>query len=202
MNPDTPPPRAVEQGPGPERLPLPPMAQMDDAQRAAAQALIDGPRKAVYGPFVPLMRTPALLDRVAALGEALRFGGTLDPRVRELVTCAAAAHVGNQFEWVMHQPLAAAAGVSTGALEALRLGRRPAGLAADEQAAIDVATELMQRHSVSQPTWDQACATFGEPGVVELTTLVGYFVMVSWVMNAAHTPSRPTTVVPLPAHPL
>ena len=202
MTPDTPPPRAVEQGPGPERLPLPPMAQMSDTQRAAAQALIDGPRKAVYGPFVPLMRTPALLDRVAALGEALRFGGTLDARVRELVTAAAAAHVGNQFEWVMHQPLALAAGVSAEALEAIRLGRRPAGLAADEQVAIDVATELMQRHSVSGPTWTQACATFGEPGVVELTTLVGYFVMVSWLMNAAHTPSRPTTVLPLPAHPL
>jgi 4-carboxymuconolactone decarboxylase len=202
MNPDTPPPRAIEQGPGPERLPLPPMDAMDDAQRAAAQALIDGPRKAVYGPFVPLMRTPALLDRVAALGEALRFGGKLDTRVRELVTCAAAAHVGNQFEWVMHHPLAAAAGVSTAALEDMRLGRRPEGLAADEQAAIDVAVELMQRHSVSEPTWAHACATFGEPGVVELATLVGYFVMVSWVMNAAHTPSRPTTVLPLPAHPL
>ena len=202
MKPDTPPPRAVEQGPGPERLPLPPMAEMSEAQRAAAQALIDGPRKAVYGPFVPLMRTPALLDRVAALGEALRFGGTLDPRVRELVTAAAAAHVGNQFEWVMHQPLALAAGVSADALEAVRLGRRPAGLAADEQVALDVATELMQRHSVSAPTWALACATFSEAGVVELTTLVGYFVMVSWVMNAAHTPSRPTTVVPLPAHPL
>ena len=202
MTPDTPPPRAVEQGPGPERLPLPPMAEMNDAQRAAAQALIDGPRKAVYGPFVPLMRTPALLDRVAALGEALRFGGTLDTRVRELVTAAAAAHVGNQFEWVMHQPLAVAAGVSAEALEAIRLGRRPPGLATDEQVAIDVATELMQRHSVSEPTWTQACATFGEPGVVELTTLVGYFVMVSWVMNAAHTPSRPASVVPLPAHPL
>jgi 4-carboxymuconolactone decarboxylase len=202
MNPDTPQPRPVEQGPGPERLPLPPMDAMDDAQRAAAQALIDGPRKAVYGPFVPLMRTPALLDRVAALGEALRFGGQLDTRVRELVTCAAAAHVGNQFEWVMHQPLAAAAGVSTEALEAIRLGRRPEGLAADEQVAIDVAMELMQRHSVSEPTWARACAAFGEPGVVELTTLVGYFVMVSWVMNAAHTPSRPTTVLPLPTHPL
>ena len=202
MNPDTPPPRAVEQGPGPERLPLPPMTAMDDAQRAAAQALIDGPRKAVYGPFVPLMRTPALLDRVAALGEALRFGGGLDARVRELVTCAAAAHVGNQFEWVMHQPLAAAAGVSTDALEAVRLGRRPEGLAPDEQVAIDFATELMQRHGVSDLSWQRASATFGESGVVELATLIGYFVMVSWLMNAAHTPSRATTVMPLPAHPL
>jgi 4-carboxymuconolactone decarboxylase len=102
----------------------------------------------------------------------------------------------------MHQPLAAAAGVSIDALEAVRLGRRPEGLATDEQAAIDVATELMQRHGVCDHTWQRACATFGESGVVELTALVGYFVMVSWVMNAARTPSRPTTVLPLLAHPL
>jgi 4-carboxymuconolactone decarboxylase len=179
------------------------MEALDDAQRAAAQALIDGPRKAVYGPFVPLLRVPALLDRVAQLGEALRFGGTLDARVRELVTCAAASTVGNQFEWVMHQPLALAAGVDAAALEAVRLGARPEGLAADEQAALDFAEELMRRHGVADPTWQRACERLGEAGAVELATLVGYFVMVSWVMNAARTPSRPTAeVVPLPAHPL
>ena len=42
----------------------------------------------------------------------------------------------------------------------------------------------------------------GEAGVVELATLVGYFVMVSWVMNVAHTPSRQTAAVaPLPPLP-
>ena len=43
----------------------------------------------------------------------------------------------------------------------------------------------------------------GEAGVVELSTLVGYFAMVSWVMNVARTPSRPTAeAAPLPSHPL
>lgn len=193
----------VSQGGGPERLPLPPMEAMDAAQRAAAQALIDGPRKAVYGPFVPLMRAPALLDRVAQLGEALRFGGQLDARVRELATCAAAAAVGNQFEWVMHQPLALAAGVSAAALEAVRVGARPQELAAHEQLAYDFTTELLQRNGVADATYQRTCDAFGEAGVVELATLVGYFVMVSWVMNVARTPSRPTAqVTPLPGHPL
>ena len=31
---------------------------------------------------------------------------------------------------------------------------------------------------------------FGEAGVVELSTLIGYFVMVSWIMNVARTPSQ------------
>lgn len=196
-------PQPVSQGQGPERLPLPPMEALDEAQRAAAQALIDGPRKAVYGPFVPLLRTPVLLDRVAQLGEVLRFNGTLAARVRELVIAASAAAVGNQFEWVMHQPLAQAAGVDAAALEALRVGARPQGLAGDEQVALDFADELLRRHGVSDASYARTLELFGEAGVVELATLVGYFVMVSWVMNVARTPSRPTQdVVPLPSHPL
>lgn len=195
-------PRPLPQGSGPERLPLPPMEALDDAQRAAAQALIDGPRKAVYGPFVPLLRKPALLDRVAQLGEALRFGSALDARVRELVTSAAAAAVGNQFEWVMHEPLARAAGVSAAALEAVRTGSRPEGLAVDEQVALDFAQEVLRQHGVADATYARTLQQFGEGGVVELATLVGYFVMVSWVMNVARTPSRPAAgVTPLPRGP-
>ncbi|WP_308605743.1 hypothetical protein [Massilia sp. DJPM01] len=42
---------------------LGPMAaeQLTAAQQAAAQAIIDGPRGALYGPFVPLLRSPELI---------------------------------------------------------------------------------------------------------------------------------------------
>jgi 4-carboxymuconolactone decarboxylase len=172
-----------------ERLPMPPTGSLDEAQRVAAQALIDGPRKGVYGPFLPLLRSPGLLDRVANLGEHLRFQGALDARVRELAICVAARHVSNQFEWVMHAPLAVKAGVSPQAIEALRQGVRLRCLAADEEDALDFAQELLGRHGVSDPTYQSALARWGEQGVVELTTLLGYFVMVSWLMNVARTPA-------------
>ena len=171
-----------------ERLPMPANESMTDAQRSAAQALIDGPRKAVFGPFVPLLQSPVLMERVGAVGEYLRFDSTLEPRVRELVTCAVARHVGNQFEWVVHAPAAVKAGVSADAVEALRLGRRPSPLNSDEQLGLDFAFELLQHHGVSEPTYAAAVSHFGERAVVDLTALVGYFVMVCWVMNVAHTP--------------
>ena len=179
-----------------ERLPLPPAASLDEAQRLAAQALIDGPRKGVYGPFLPLLRSPELLDRVAALGEHLRFRSVLDARLRELVICVAARHVSNQFEWVMHAPLALKAGVSPQAIEALRQGVRPRCLADDEADAFDFAQEVLNRHGVGDPTYQSALARWGEQGVVELTTLLGYFTMVSWLMNVARTPARAGAAVP------
>ncbi len=172
-----------------ERLPLPPMAALDPAQRAAAQALIDGPRRGVYGPFVPLLRCPALLEQVANVGEQLRFHGQLDPRIRELVTCAAARHVSNQFEWVMHAPLALKAGVALQAIEALRQGAQPRGLAPDEEDALDFAQELLATNGVCDATYQSALTRWGERGVVEITMLLGYFTMVSWLMNVARTPA-------------
>ena len=186
-----------------ERLPLPATEAMDAAQREAAAQLIAGPRKGVYGPFVPLLRSPQLMERVGKVGETLRFEGVLDARIRELVTCAVARHVSNQFEWLMHAPLAVKAGVAPQALEALRVGARPRGLPRDEEVALDFSAELLQRNGVSEPVWAEAQAQFGEQGVVELTVLIGYFVMVSWLMNAAHTPAQAGAQGdPLPPFPL
>jgi len=182
----------TEQGfsaPARERLPMLAAEAMNDAQRAVAQALVDGPRKGIFGPFLPLLRSPDLLERVAKLGETLRFGSGLDARVRELVTCATARHQGNQFEWLMHAPLAVHAGVSADSVESLRLGARPRGLQAEEEIALDFTHELLRTHGVSDPTYTAALTTFGEAGVVELTTLIGYFTMVNWVMNVARTPA-------------
>jgi 4-carboxymuconolactone decarboxylase len=182
---------------------MPDAGAMNAAQKEAAQALIDGPRKGVYGPFLPLLRSPQLLDRVASLGEYLRFGSVLDARIRELSICAAARHVSNQFEWLMHAPLAVKAGVAAAAIEALGVGARPQGLQADEQLALDFTQELLRSNGTSDPTYQAAAAQFGEQGVVELTILVGYFVMVSWVMNVAHTPAMAGAQgAPLQAFPL
>lgn len=186
-------PQPLPQGyaqPGGERLPLPPEAAMTPQQREAAQALINGPRKGVYGPFLPLLRSPVLLDRIARTGEYLRFESVLDARIRELVTCAVARHVSNQFEWTMHAPLAVKAGVAEATVEALRLGARPKNLPPDEEAALDFTCELLQTHGTSDPTYAAALRAFGEQGVVELATLVGYFAMVSWLMNVARTPAQ------------
>jgi 4-carboxymuconolactone decarboxylase len=48
----------------------------------------------------------------------------------------------------------------------------------------------MSTHGVSDVSYSDALASFGEDGVVELAALIGYFAMVCWVMNAARTPSQ------------
>lgn len=183
---------AVSQGfsvPPQERLPMMTRQAMSAAQHEAADALIAGPRKAVFGPFIPLLRSPELMSRVGKVGEYLRFDSLLEVRIRELSMCLVARHVSNQFEWLMHAPLALKAGVPQASLDAIAEGRYPHSTAPDEAAAVDLVTELLQHHGVSDSSYAAALSVFGEQGVVELSTLVGYFAMVCWVMNVARTPT-------------
>lgn len=179
-----------------ERLPMPERSAMNDAQRAAADAIMAGPRKAIFGPFIALLQTPALMERIGRTGETLRFDGTLPERIRELTICVVARNTSNQFEWQTHAPLAVKAGVALAAIDALAAGRRPRGLTMDEETALDFVEELMLRHGVSDATYADAENAFGQPGVVELTTLIGYFSMVCWIMNVARTPGNTVTSTP------
>lgn len=187
------------QGFGPstaERLPIPEREAMSEAQRAAADAIINGPRKAIFGPFVPLLQTPVLMERIGKTGEALRFEGTLPDRIRELAICVVARETGNQFEWQTHAPLAVKAGVAPDAIDSLAAGRRPRGLPADEECAVDFVTELMRRHGVSDATYAESASCFGATGTVELTALAGYFAMACWIMNVARTPGPRDSKIP------
>jgi 4-carboxymuconolactone decarboxylase len=185
-----------------ERLPLLARDTMTEAQRAAAEGIITGPRKAIFGPFVPLLQSPVLMEWIGKTGEALRFSGSLPERIRELAICMVARETSNQFEWQTHAPKAVEAGVARETIDAVGAGRRPRGLTSGEDAVTDFVAELMQRHGVSDRTYEEAVRHFGEPGVVELTTLVGYFVMVCWVMNVARTPGPAgSPTVPLEALP-
>jgi 4-carboxymuconolactone decarboxylase len=76
------------------------------------------------------------------------------------------------------------------------VGRRPHGLHAGAACAYEFASELMQKNGVSDPTYAEAVACFGEPGAVELTALIGYFTMVCWVMNVARTPGPAGSAAP------
>jgi 4-carboxymuconolactone decarboxylase len=172
-----------------ERMPPLDPAQMDDAQRRAAEVLINGPRKGVIGPFIALMRSPELVDRMGRVGEYLRFQSAIPARLNELAIAITAHHTSNAFEWVLHVPLAEKAGVARETLEAIGRGERPARMAQDEAVVHDFVIELLRTSFVADARYDAAVALLGERGVVDLVATVGYFVAVCLVMNVAGTPA-------------
>ena len=57
-------------------------------------------------PFAPLMHHPPLAERVAAVGEYLRYEATLPGDIRELAIIITARHVSQPYEWAADVPLA------------------------------------------------------------------------------------------------
>lgn len=171
-----------------DRMPPLDPATMTPAQREAAQALAAGPRGGVKGPFIPLLRSPQLMDRLQKVGECLRFQSSLQARISELVVLVVSRQWTQQFEWFVHVPLALDAGVKPETIASLAEGRRPDTMTADEEIVYDFCTELLRTKGVSELTYRRAVEHFGEQGVIDMLGLLGYFTTVSMVMNVAHTP--------------
>jgi 4-carboxymuconolactone decarboxylase len=169
---------------------MPPLAaeRMTPAQKKAAAELAAGPRGGVRGPFIALLRSPELMDRLQKVGEYLRYQSVLDDRLNEFVMLIVARCWSQQFEWFVHYPLALKAGLERAAAQAIAEGRRPSGMAEDEALAYDFCEELFRTRGVSDDTYRRAVDALGEQGVIDLLGLIGYFTTVSMVMNVAHTP--------------
>ena len=186
-----------------QRMPPLPAGKMTDAQRKAADEMIAGPRKGVKGPFVPLLRSPELMDRLQKVGEYLRFQSSLDQRISEFVMLVVSRAWTQHFEWFVHVPLGRKAGISEDTIAALADGRRPSGMSEDEELAYDFCEELLRNKGVSETTYRRAVMRFGENGVIDMLGVAGYFTTVSMIMNVAHSPPpADESVAPLVPYPL
>jgi len=184
------------------RMPPISLERMTEPQKKAAEELASGPRGGVRGPFVPLLRSPELMSRLQKVGEYLRYHSALDTRLNEFVMLIVSRHWTQQYEWCVHYPLALKAGLKPEIAEAVAEGRRPSGMAEDEAIAYDFCDELLRTHGVSETTYQQVVAKFGEHGLIDMVGLVGYFTTVAMVMNVAHTPPPDESVAGLVPFPL
>lgn len=170
------------------RIPLFPLDSMTADQRRIYDAIVAGPRGAVEGPLRVALHQPSLADAWQALGAELRFRTSLAPRLSELVILIVARHWTSQFEWYSHEPIARQAGVADDVIAAIRTGDEPAFGADDQQIVYDFVTELLRDHAIGEVTYQRALDTLGTVGVVELTALAGYYVMVAMTLNAHELP--------------
>lgn len=172
----------------PDRLPMPPDHSLTPSQRQAAQQVRNGPRGELFGPFVPLLRSPAALTHLQRLGAYLRFDSALPSAVFELAVLLTARSNDQSFEWAHHVPLARAAGLPPAVIDAIAHEEQPAELDENQLAAYRLITELLRTNRVDDRTYHDAVACFDEQGVIELVVTVGYYTTLALTMNTARTP--------------
>jgi len=170
-----------------ERLPAIPVEQRNPAQNRAVAALIAGPRGDANGPFVPMLRSPELLERAQHLGEYLRFRSVVPSKLRELAILATARYWQQTYEWHAHASIGREAGLSEHSIDALAMQRDGSGLPSDEATVLRFVRDLHRNHAISDALYGQVAALLGEDGVVELCGICGYYTMLAMVMNVART---------------
>lgn len=176
---------------GQDRMPPIPAEKQTPEQRKAAEAFRASRKQDVFGPFVPLHRSPEVMLRAMTLGEYLRYRTVFGPRLNEFIILITARHFTQQYEWYVHYPIALKEGMSRDIVDAVADGRRPSGMSSDEELIHDFCTELLKNHSVSDPTYARALARFGEQGTIEMVGVVAYYTFQSMVLNTARTPVPP-----------
>ena len=163
-------------------------SELNEEQKAFLDNLNQGPRGAggslgLIGPYGVWARAPHVGEPAQLLGAALRFGTDLPENIKEVSICTVGAFHRAKFEFAAHRRLGIRAGVSEAAIDRLQAGEPPL-FEGDEAVAHALTDELLREHRLSQVTYNQAFTTFGETGLIELVTLIGYYCLISHTLNA------------------
>ncbi|WP_375456759.1 carboxymuconolactone decarboxylase family protein [uncultured Methylobacterium sp.] len=182
-----------------DRMPEIPEGRLTAAQAAAAAAFAAARKTPVFGPFVPLLRSPDLMLRASDMGLYLRYDSVLPLAISEFAILIVARAWSQQVEWHIHHPIALKAGVAPAVAQAIAEGRRPEGMSAEEAAVHAFSTELQRNKAVSDATYAALVALFGEQGAIDLTGINGYYALLAMTMNVARTALPDGVAPPLPA---
>jgi 4-carboxymuconolactone decarboxylase len=182
-----------------DRLPPIDPSRWTDDQRRCADEIIAGPRRALISPFVPLLRSPELCTHAQRMGEYLRYRSAIGLRLSELAILVTASHWDQQVEWSIHVPIAQREGIARTVIDAIAQGQSPAFVHDDERLVHSACRQMLTDKRINDATWAALVAQFGEQGAVDLTGIVGYYTMLSIVMNGAQTPPPPGCDERLPA---
>jgi 4-carboxymuconolactone decarboxylase len=172
-----------------DRMPPIPVDKMTQAQKKAVADYKDLRKQDLTGPpWAVILRVPDLVMPSLEMRLHNLNNSALSRKLTELAILIAARHWTNNYEWNAHNPLATTAGLSPEIIAAVADGRRPAKMAEDEEIVYDFCMELLHNQSVSDPTYARAVEKLGEAGVVEATSLEGYYTYLSMIMNMARSP--------------
>jgi 4-carboxymuconolactone decarboxylase len=131
-----------------------------------------------------LLHSPDLASAWFEFNNGVRFGTTLDDRVRELVIMRVARLTGCEYVWKVHEAqYAAAAGLTPPEIAALREGAA-AAFGARERALLAYVEAMTRDVAVPDGVFAEIKRHFDDRTIVEVTVLAGAYNMQTRVLRA------------------
>jgi 4-carboxymuconolactone decarboxylase len=174
---------------GAERFPPLTPEQMTPAQKALMDKVVSGQiQGGTRGPITVLLRSPAAAEGIVRYGEYVRFHSTLPNRLNELATLLVTRYWTSQFPFSVHHKAATQAGLNESLVTAIAEGKRPASMQKDEEVVYNFVTGLLKTTQISDANFSAAKQLLGERNLVELLGVIGYYQIVSMVLNTDRYP--------------
>ena len=182
------------------------MARLPDVTREQLQPKdqyvydeIVASRGGVRGPYGALLHSPGLAARVAATGAYVRFESDLPEPLKEVVVLATAHEIDAQYVFTQHARLARQAGVSDDTIRDIAHGKASQSLSGDDELVLRYTQELLRDRKVSDGTYSSVIARFGVQGTVDLTGLIGHYLLVGQFIAAFEVELGPDVAPELPS---
>jgi len=183
----------------PPRIAIPSEDQLTPEQRTLLNSIRSGPRggsTTIRGPFAVFLQAPAFGELAQQLGGYCRFKTGVPPRLSEFAILCTAKLWRAQYEWFAHVPQAERAGVKQQTIRDLHQGRVPKSAPKDERAIYDFVQELYKTRRVSDKNFKRVSAILGEAATVEFVGILGYYVLISMILNVFRMPVPPGAALP------
>ena len=146
------------------------------------------PDGSLVGPFNLMVHEPRIGTALQKLGGILLFRGSLSERAREIAILCVAAHQQSEFERSAHEAIGRTAGL-TDAEMATIAARAPLALTDPIEACVLSASRaLLETGDLNDDQYADAVKLLGEAGLVELSTVVGYYSLVALQLRLFHVP--------------
>lgn len=149
------------------------------------QAIFDtvAGRSSVGGPSSLMLYSPPLAEKAGELSAYIRAYHVVPAREAELVILAVAREKDCGFVWAQHTQPARKNGITDETIAIVRGRKDLASLSPDDAAIVDFVRQLQRTNRIPQALYDRLLARFGVPWLVELVGLIGYYGLITGILN-------------------
>jgi 4-carboxymuconolactone decarboxylase len=179
-----------------QRLTAPNPPDYDAKQQEIHDTIASAPRGGVRGPLAVWLHRPELAAKAQDLVRYCRYDTMLPDVLSELAILVTGRVFGSEYEWKIHKGFAIEAGLSPAIIEAIRLNKALNFDDPTQEVVHDVARSVHEKRGVDDTRYMRATSILGEPTLVDLIGLLGYYTLISITINVFRIP--PASLDPQP----
>jgi 4-carboxymuconolactone decarboxylase len=165
------------------RLSIPPKDQVSEELQEIFRKM-EARGGQILNIFKIMTHSPKVGREFLRLGNAILFGGKLSPKLRELAILRVGDLAQATYEWTQHVPIGLRAGLSDQQIKTMHDWKTSPHFNEQEQAVLQYTDEVALNIRVADATFQAVRAFLTEEQVIELTTAIGYYGMVSRILEA------------------